>query len=100
MKILRVERAMEPCTEGGYFGYYFYLARPVNAAFVECLKPLGALTFMQNLKKPFYVLRGQKFVVRGQVGDDFCRVGVEGNSPLLLEEVQGIINKIVPFEEA
>lgn len=87
MKVLRTERAMEPCIEGGFFGHYVTLDGAVSAGWVEALAALGSLTFMKNLKKPFYLVRGPRFVIRGQVGDSFCKLGIEGNDGALLEKV-------------
>lgn len=88
MKVLRTERSMEPCLEGGYLGYYFYLECPVDEAFVENAGRLGALTFMRAMKKPFFLVRGRHFVIRGQLGDAFCKVGIEAGDTTLVEHVR------------
>ena len=93
MKVLRTNRMMEPCTEGGYIGHYFHLDTAISAEFVESLVVHGSLTFMQNLKKPFFLLRGEGLVIRGQVGDNFCKVGISGNDPAIFETAQKIIEK-------
>lgn len=87
MKVLRTQRSIEPCIEGGFYGYYIYFDAPVSTEFVEGLKNLGALNFMQNLKKPFFLLRGERFILRGQVGDDFCKAGIRGNDKELLTKL-------------
>lgn len=93
MKVLRVERAVEPCMEADFAGYYFCLDRVVDSEFVEALGTLGALTFLRALKKPFFIVRGNNFAIRGQQGDDFCKVGVAGNDTSLLEYLREELEK-------
>ena len=99
MKVLREERSMEPCIEGGFFGYYFYLDGPVDEAFIQGLEHLGSLSYLPALKKPFFLVRGARFAIRGQVGDEFCKVGVEANDRQLLERLRGELEQAGPFGE-
>lgn len=88
MMITKVERSLEPCVEGGYYGYYVHFTEPVGEAFVLALSKLGNLMFLKDMPKPFFLLRGRRFVLRGQLGDAFCKLGIEGNDSAVLEEVQ------------
>ncbi len=81
MTVVDTQRAMEPCAEAGYFGHYIHFDRDVDEAYVTALRPLGDLTFLRELKKPFFLLRGDGYILRGQVGDRFCKAGVAGNDP-------------------
>lgn len=94
MKVLRVERAVEPCLEAGFVGYYFYLEKSIDADFVESLATLGVLTFLRTLKKPFFIVHGKNFVVRGQQGDDFCKAGIAGNDRSVLESLCEKLEKL------
>lgn len=85
MKVIRIERAAEPCMEANFVGYYFYLEKTADVSFVESLAALGALTFLRTLKKPFFIVHGKNFVIRGQQGDDFCKAGIAGNDGSVLE---------------
>ena len=91
MKIERTSRMIEPCTEGGYIGHYFHLDAAIGTEFVESLGAHGSLTFMRNLKKPFFLLRGDGIIIRGLVGDDFCKVGINGNNPALMDDARKIV---------
>ena len=91
MKVERTSRMVEPCTEGGYIGHYFHLDTVIDTEFVENLAAHGSLTFMRNLKKPFFLLRGDGFIIRGQVEDNFCKVGISGNDPTIFEAARKII---------
>lgn len=71
--------------EANFVGYYFYLEKTADVSFVESLAALGALTFLRTLKKPFFIVHGKNFVIRGQQGDDFCKAGIAGNDGSVLE---------------
>jgi hypothetical protein len=94
MTITKVERAVEPCVESGYYGYYVHFSAPVDEDFVQALNPLGGLLFLKDLPKPFYLLRGSRFVLRGQTGDAFSKLGVEVNDPEILEAIQKLLTEL------
>ena len=93
MNIERVERSYDQCAESGWFGYYIHLARPVGPALVEALAPLGQLTYMKSMKRPFFSVRGADFLVRGITGDGFVKAGLAQKDAPALEQVKRVIEE-------
>lgn len=93
MKITKVEKSFDLCAESGWFGYYIHLAKPVSDPLIQSLAPLGQLTYMKTLKRPFFLVRTQTFLVRGILGDAFLKVGISQNDETLLQRVQAVIEE-------
>ena len=87
MNIVKVTRSFEACAEAGWFGYDIHLECPVDETSVKALYSLGKMTFMKQLKNPFFVVRADKFLVRGVLGNSFVRAGIAQNDPETLDFV-------------
>ncbi|HIW20534.1 MAG TPA: hypothetical protein H9887_00705, partial [Candidatus Dorea intestinavium] len=54
MKVIETIRSKERCTESGWDAYDLVLSKPLDDAFIKALRPLGSLTYLAMLKKPFF----------------------------------------------
>ena len=75
MRVLSVERSFEPCAESGWYGYDLRLDAPVDDKLIEALGALGQLSCVRSLKRPFFLVRNESFLLRGITGDLFLRAG-------------------------
>jgi len=75
MQALSAERSFEPCAENGWYGYDIRLSDPIDARLIKALGTLGRMTCILTLKRPFFIVRGDGFLLRGITGDCFLRAG-------------------------
>ncbi|NLI55004.1 MAG: hypothetical protein GX417_11905 [Clostridiales bacterium] len=75
MHVTTVERSFEPCSESGWYGYDVHLSEPIDGALIDALAALGRLSRIRTLKRPFFTVRGDGFLLRGITGDRFLRAG-------------------------
>lgn len=66
---------MDSCAESGWYGYDIHISKPVNETLIASLGILGRMNCICTLKRPFFIVRGEGFLVRGIAGDDFIRAG-------------------------
>lgn len=77
MKIVKIERSFETCTEGGWYGYHIILADPIDEDLIMALSALGQLYYLKRLQRPFFTVRSKSFLVRGIMGDHIIKAGFE-----------------------
>ena len=75
MQALSAERSFEPCAESGWYGYDIHLSEPIDARLIEALGALGCMSCIRTLKRPFFIVRAEGFLLRGITGDFFLRAG-------------------------
>ncbi len=82
MKIVKIERSYETCTESGWYGYDIRLSGAVEEPLVGALAALGKLSYFRQLKRPFFTVRSENFLIRGITGDHCIRAGfADKNAP-------------------
>ena len=82
MQVLSAERSFEPCAESGWYGYDIRLSEPIDDGLIDALGTLGQMSCIRTLKRPFFIVRGDGFLLRGITGDCFLRAGfAEKNAP-------------------
>lgn len=87
IKVLSKERSIEPCTENGWFGYDIHLNMPIDLAIIESLGTLGRLRCILTLKRPFFIVHGDGFLLRGIMGDCLLRAGFADKTAPQLENI-------------
>ena len=87
MEILEIIPSRERCAEAGWHAYDFMLERPMDDEFIRFLRPLGSFLYMQMLKKPFFKIESEHYLLKGIRGDDFFRMAVHGD---YLEELDRV----------
>ncbi len=80
MRIVERTESREPCVEAGWKAYDYHLDGQIDREFVLSLRPLGSLVFMENLKKPFFKIEAEHYIIKGVVGSEFFRVAEQGES--------------------
>ncbi len=91
MRIKKIERSYETCTESGWYGYYIVIDEPVDDDLIMKLSVLGKLSYWRNLKRPFFTVRSEQFLIRGVVGDDFIKAGFADKAVPELEMIRCVI---------
>ncbi len=79
MKVLETIPSRERCAEAGWHAYDFMLSRPMDDEFIESLRPLGGFLYMRMLRKPFFKVESEHFLLKGIRGDEFFRMAVHGD---------------------
>lgn len=96
MKILEIIPSRERCAEAGWHAYDFILERPMDDDFIRSLRPLGSFLYMQMLKKPFFKIESEHYLLKGIRGDEFFRMAVHGDH---LDEMKNVENMILKGSE-
>lgn len=94
MKITRITRSPEPCTEAGWLAFQYELEQPVSRTFILSLRPLGALVFLEMLAQPFFKIENEHYMIKGLLNDNSIRVAVHGEH---LDEQEEIKKKVESF---
>lgn len=94
MKIVKITESGERCAEAGWYAYDIVFDRPMDKAFIKSLKEIGGgFVFLEMLKRPFFKLEAEHYMIKGVQGDDFLRVAVHLDYPGELERVKGCLGK-------
>lgn len=94
MKILDIRESRERCAESGWFAYDFILAGQVEKEMILGLKPLGNLTYLPMLKKPFFKVESNYYFLKGMEKDDYIRVAVHDKHRSELEVVKTFLENL------
>lgn len=94
MKVLSKERSIEPCAENGWFGYDIRLSMPIDSKLIESLGTLGCLRCILTLKRPFFIVHGDGFLLRGIMGDCLLRAGFAEKTAPQLESICAFIESV------
>ncbi len=92
MNIKEVRESRERCAESGWFAYDYLLDSVVDRDFILSLRPLGGMTYLPMLKKPFFKVESDYFFIKGMEGDDHIRVAIHDKHREELKKVEGFIN--------
>ncbi len=76
MKILQKLVSPEPCEEAGWSAYDYLLDKPMEQEDILRLRPLGAFSYLPQLRQPFFKVENDHFLVKGLQGQASVRVGV------------------------
>lgn len=98
MRVLSAERSFEPCTESGWYGYDIRLSEPIDTRLIEALGALGSMSSILALKRPFFIVRGDGFLLRGITGDCFLRAGFAGKSAPQMDLILSVISSAASAE--
>lgn len=80
MRMTGREESRERCAESGWYAYDFMLSEPMDGEFIKSLRGFGgSFVFLAMLKKPFFKVESDHYVLKGVEGDDFFRMAVHGD---------------------
>lgn len=94
MQALSTERSFEPCAESGWYGYNIRLSEPIDDDLIDALGTLGQLQCIRTLKCPFFIVRGDGFLLRGITGDCFLRAGFAEKSAPQMDLIRSVISSV------
>lgn len=92
MKILSVCPSIEPCEEAGWVAFDYLLDSPMERKHIQSLRPLGSLTYMTSLKRPFYKVESAHYVIKGLEADDSMRVAVHRAHQDELKHIESVLS--------
>lgn len=94
MKVLKTVPSRERCAESGWYASDLLLERPMDAPFIRSLREFGgSFVFLSMLKKPFFKLESDYYMLKGCLGDDFLRVAVHDGHREELERARVFIEE-------
>ena len=74
----RVE-SRERCAESGWYAFDYMFEAPLDREFIKGLRGFGgSFVFLEMLRKPFFKLESDHYIIKGVLGDDFFRMAVHG----------------------
>lgn len=69
MKISERSRSTEQCAEAGWYAFSYTTSTPITADFILSMRPLGSFVYMKALKKPFFKIENDTYIIKGVQGD-------------------------------
>ena len=82
----------EPCVEAGWKAWDLYLSSPTDKEWVLSLRDLGSLTFLSQLRKPFFKVESHHYIIKGILGEDYIRIAMAGSEELSQKTVETMFN--------
>ncbi len=96
MKIIKKIPSQEICVEAGWSALDFYLDEKITKEFVLSLRPLGSVLLMDKLKKPFFKIESDNYIIKGILGEDFFRIASHASSDEVTSKY-GLFEKTSPL---
>lgn len=81
-KIIKIVTSHEPCVEAGWKAWDLYLSSPTDKEWVLSLRDMGALTFLPQLRKPFFKVESHHYIIKGILGENYVRMAMPGREHL------------------
>ena len=94
MKITDIIESREQCAEAGWYAYDFILENPLKQQLIYSLRSLGAFTFLPMLKKPFFKIESDHYLIKGMEQDCFFRVAVHRDYPEELNKIKKFLYEL------
>lgn len=91
MKILQKLISLEPCEEAGWVAYDYQLDAAMAREDILRLRPLGAFSYLPQLRQPFFKVENDHFLVKGLQGQLSVRVGVHRAHLAELARVEAVL---------
>lgn len=93
MKIVKRIESREPCAEAGWYAYDYLFDEQMKPAFIRKLRPLGDFVYLSMLKRPFFKVESDNFIIKGIEGDEFLRVAIHESNTEALEEIEKFLRE-------
>lgn len=89
MKLLKRMESRERCTESGWYAYDYLLDGKMDKEFIKGLRGFGgSFVFLEMLKKPFFKIESEHYIIKGLLDDDFFRMAVHKDELLELNRLE------------
>lgn len=94
MKIIDKRKSLETCTESGWDAFDLMLDEPLTDAFIKKMSAVGgSFIYLSMLKKPFFKVESDYYVVKGIRGDMHFRVAVHKDYSCEVERMTQLLNR-------
>ena len=94
MNIVEIIPSRENCVEAGWYAYDYMLDKPVDKQLIDALRPLGSMTYLGMLRKPFFKIDTAEYSIKGLEGDSFFRIAVDDQRRECLEKVNAFLETL------
>jgi len=92
IKIIEKTESRERCAEAGWYAFDYLTDRALDEDFIVSLCNLGSLIYLRQLKKPFFKIESDHYIIKGLLGDDFFRIAVHRDHFDELQQIERQIN--------
>ena len=76
-KIIKLIPSRERCSESDWYAWDIILSDPMDADFIQSLRGFGgSFLFLTQLKKPFFKIESDCYMIKGVETDPFFRMAV------------------------
>lgn len=94
MNIVEKQPSIEPCEESGWTAYDITLSAPLEKEHIQQLRSLGQLTFLAQLRQPFFRVQTARYTLRGFAGSCALRVGVDRAHLSELDKIEAALRNL------
>ncbi|MCR5717334.1 MAG: hypothetical protein K6G23_10840 [Lachnospiraceae bacterium] len=93
MQVISKRPSIERCTESGWDAYDLITSLPIDDELIDSLRMFeGSFLYMKSLKRPFFKLEADLYVMKGVKGDPFFRVALHRDQEAYLDQMIDQIN--------
>jgi hypothetical protein len=80
VEIIKVEKSNEICAEINWHSYDIFFDEQMDKKFIFSLKKFGTLMYLSLLKKPFFKVNTNEYLIKGTQYNTKLRVGIFNNN--------------------
>ena len=91
-QIIKILPSKEPCVEAGWKAWDLHLSSFTDKEWVQSLHDKGSLTFLPQLRKPFFKVESHHYIIKGILGEDYVRVAIAGKEELSQKCAESMLN--------
>jgi len=95
MKVTGRTEARERCTEAGWLAYDYLLDEETDRKFILSLRAFGgSFVFLEMLKKPFFKIESEHYMIKGLLKEPFFRMAVHGDYLSELQRLERFLEEL------
>lgn len=94
MTISERQRSTEQCAEAGWYAFSYATSLPITADFILSLKPLGSFIYMKAMRKPFFKVENDTYIIKGMEGDNHFIIATHRDNIPRLTDIEQVVTDI------
>lgn len=94
MTISERQRSTEQCAEAGWYAFSYTTNQPITADFILSLKPLGSFIYMKAMRKPFFKVENETYIIKGVQGDSHFIIATHRDNAPQLDSVERTVGDL------
>lgn len=95
MKMTERIESRERCAEAGWYAFDYLLDTGMNREFIEALRAFGgSFVFLTMLKKPFFKIESEHYILKGLLDEPFFRMAVHQDYPEELMRLEKLLKDL------